>query len=69
MSILSADDIAQVKHYTKQNLVKQWLILILYIRSALEQSAVVWHFYLTQQNCEDLTREKKIGCKIILRNK
>ena len=44
-------------------------IYILYIRSILEQSAVVWHFNLTQQNCEDLTRIQKSACKIILRNK
>ena len=59
MSILSADDIAQAEHYIKQNLVKQWLILMLYIRSA-----VVWHFNLTQQNCEDLTSEKKLLVKL-----
>ena len=31
MSILSADDITQAEHYTKQTLVKRWLILMLYI--------------------------------------
>ena len=30
MSIWSADDITQAEHYTKQTLVKQWLILMLY---------------------------------------
>ena len=45
------------------------IIYILYIRSVLEQSAVVWHFNLTQQNCEDLTRIQKSACKIILKNK
>ena len=30
MSILSADDITQAEHYTKQTVVKQWLILMLY---------------------------------------
>ena len=30
MSILSADDITQAEHYTKQTLVKRWLILMLY---------------------------------------
>ena len=33
MSILSADDITQAEHYTKQTLVKRWLILMLYISS------------------------------------
>ena len=30
MHILSADDITQAEHYTKQTLVKRWLILMLY---------------------------------------
>ena len=30
MSILSADDITQAEHYTKQTLVKRWLILMQY---------------------------------------
>ena len=44
-------------------------IYILYIRSVLEQSAVVWHSSLTNQNREDLERVQKSGCKIILKNK
>ena len=44
-------------------------IYILYIRSVLEQSAVVWHSSLTQQNIEDLARVQKSACKIILKNK
>ena len=44
-------------------------IYILYIRSVLEQSAVVWHSSLTQQNIEDLDRVQKSACKIILNNK
>ena len=35
----------------------------------LEQSAVVWHSSLTQQNIEDLDRVQKSACKIILNNK
>ena len=31
MGILSADDIAQAEHYTKQTLVKRALILMLYL--------------------------------------
>ena len=30
MSILSANDITQAEHYTKQTLVQRWLILMLY---------------------------------------
>ena len=33
MSILSADDMTQAEHYTKETLVKRWLILMLYINS------------------------------------
>ena len=44
-------------------------IYITYIRSVLEQSAVVWHTSLTQQNIQDLERVQKTACKIILRNK
>ena len=44
-------------------------IYILYIRSVLEQSAVVWHSSLTQQNTEDLERVQKSAFKIILKNK
>ena len=31
MSILFADEITQAQHYTKQTLVKRWMILILYL--------------------------------------
>ena len=44
-------------------------IYILYIRSVLEQSAVVWHSSLTQQNTEDLNRVQKSACKIMLKNR
>ena len=44
-------------------------IYILYIRSVLEQSAVVWHSSLTKQNREGLERVQKSACKIILKNK
>ena len=39
MSILSADDITQAEHYTKQTLVKRWLILMLqpYMREAMRK--------------------------------
>jgi hypothetical protein len=43
-------------------------IYILYIRSILEQSCVVWHSSLTAENCEDLERIQKAAVKIILGN-
>ena len=44
-------------------------IYISYIRSVLEQSAVVWHSSLTQENKADLIRVQKTACKIMLRRK
>ena len=44
-------------------------IYISYIRSVLEQTAVVWHFALTEQNKQDLERVQKSACKIILKSK
>ena len=43
-------------------------IYITFIRSVLEQSAVVWHTSLTQQNSEDLERIQKSAMKIIMNN-
>ena len=45
------------------------LIYILYIRSVLEQSAVVWHSSLTEDNRNDLERVQKTALKVILKNK
>ena len=44
-------------------------IYILYIRSILEQSAVVWNAGLTVQNEEDLERVQKSALKVILKKK
>ena len=44
-------------------------IYMLYIRSILEQSSVVWHSSLTQDNSDDLERVQKAAGKIILGNK
>ena len=41
-------------------------IYILYIRSILEQSCVVWHFDITQEEISDLERVQKVALKIIL---
>ena len=45
------------------------LIYILYIRSILEQSSVVWHTSLSEQNIKDLERVQKSALKIILKNR
>ena len=44
-------------------------IYFLYIRSLLEQSAVVWHSSLTQENVADLERVQKSAIKVILQDK
>ena len=44
------------------------IIYMAFIRSKLEQSAVVWHSSLTQNNRQDLERVQKSAVKIILKN-
>ena len=44
-------------------------IYILYIRSILEQSCIVWHSMLTKENVDDLERVQKAALKIILGTK
>ena len=41
-------------------------IYILYVRSILEQSSVVWHSSLTKENSEDLERVQRAALRIIL---
>ena len=41
-------------------------VYILFIRSLLEQSAVVWHSSLTQENIQDLERVQKSALRVIL---
>ena len=41
-------------------------IYILYVRSLLEQSCVVWHSSLTIRNSDDLERVQKAAVKVIL---
>ena len=41
-------------------------IYILFVRSILEQSAVVWHTSLTLENSKDLERIQKSACKLII---
>ena len=44
-------------------------IYVLFVRSQLEQSAVVWHSSLTQENITDLECVQKSAVKIIMGNK
>ena len=44
-------------------------IYLTYIRSILEQSAVVWHSSLTIKNRRDLERVQKAAVKVILKGK
>ena len=44
-------------------------IYILYIRSILEQSSVVWHTSLSEQNIQDMERVQKSALTLILNNK
>ena len=41
----------------------------IYVRSILEQSAVVWHSSLTSQNKRDLERVQKAAVRVILKDK
>ena len=43
-------------------------IYVLFVRSLLEQSAVVWHSSLTKENEQDLERVQKNAFRIILKN-
>ena len=44
-------------------------IYILYIRSILEQSCVVWSYSITNEEKSDLERVQRVACKIILQDK
>ena len=44
-------------------------IYLIYVRSILEQSAVVWHSSLTSQNRRDLERVQKAAVRVILKDK
>ena len=41
---------------------------VTFCRSVLEQSCVVWHGSLTQENTEDLERTQRTFCKLILKH-
>ena len=55
----------KVAHFTVSKEEKR-KIYVLYIRSILEQSCVVWHSSLTQDNENDLERVQKAAVKVIL---
>ena len=57
----------KASHFTVSKLDKK-IIYTLYIRSVLEQSCVVWHSSLTEENSNDLERVQKAAVKIILGN-
>ena len=50
---------------TREEMVHLW---ILYCRSVLEQSAVVWSSSLTQENKDDLERTQKSFAKLVLKD-
>ena len=50
---------------TNEEMVHLWII---YCRSLLEQSAVVWSSSLTQENINDLERTQKSFVKLILKH-
>ena len=41
----------------------------LFIRSVLEQSCVVWHYNLSEEDIADLERVQKVACKVILKDR
>ena len=43
-------------------------IYILYLRSVLEQSCVVWNSSITENEKNDIERVQKVACKLILKN-
>ena len=51
---------------SNQEMVHLWTV---FCRSVLEQSCVVWHSSLTQDNTDDLERTQKTFCKLVLREK
>ena len=51
---------------SNQEMVHLW---ITFCRSVLEQSCVVWHGSLTQENENDLERTQRTFCKLILKEK
>ena len=51
---------------SNNEMVHLWTV---FCRSVIEQSSVVWHSSLTQENTDDLERTQKSFCKIVLREK
>ena len=68
-----ASETSLCKHGTFKENIQFWYwqrrkenIYILYIRSILEQSCVVWHSSLTDENGQSLERVQKAAMKVIL---
>ena len=51
---------------SKEEMVHIW---VLFCRSLLEQSCVVWHSSLTKENTDDLERPQKSFAKLVLKDK
>lgn len=51
---------------TKEEMVQLWIV---YCRSILEQSCVIWHSSLSKQKTEDLERTQKYFTKLVLQKK
>ena len=51
------------------NLKDRRQIYILYVRSILEQSCVVWNSSLSEENIEDLERVQKAAVRVMLGQK
>ena len=51
---------------TREDMVHIWIV---YCRSILEQSAVVWSSSLSEENSDDLERTQKVFTKLVLQNK
>ena len=43
-------------------------IYALYVRSILEFNSCVWHFSITQAECDDIERVQRVACKIMLKS-
>ena len=59
------ENLRKVASFTT-NIEDKRIIYILYIRSILEQSSVVWHGSLTNENSDDLERVQRSAVRIIL---
>ena len=61
---IKVDQINQLTYQQQCDVIADELktIYITYIRSILEESAIVWHSSLTEENIQDLSRVQKSAC-------